>query len=257
MGEIGEVYAAGRQRVTELVADLDAAAAATPVPACPDWSVGDVVAHLAGVCTDILAGNIEGVATDAWTAAQVEARRGRSIGELVAEWSEAGPQVEAFAEHFPGRVGSQWVLDLTTHEHDIRGALGRPGARDSEGVGIGVDFMVGGLAASVTARGLVPLEVRADGRSWVVGTGEPFEGTVDDALYEGVLGRIDFLAAADGVEPAGSVAVPSGFDLVRALTGRRSVEQVRRFRWSVSDPGPYVAAFRFGPFTPSPTDLEE
>jgi uncharacterized protein (TIGR03083 family) len=256
VSEIGQVYAEGRARITELVAGLDDEAAATRVSACAAWTVADVVAHLTGVCADILAGNIAGVASDPWTAAQVEARRGRSPAELVAEWSEVAPQVEAFAQHFPGRVGAQWVLDLTTHEHDIRAALGHPGARDSEGVAIGVEFMVHGLAASVTARGLAPLEVRVPGQSWVVGTGQPLEGTVDDALGAAVLGTVDFMAG-DGTEPAGSVDAPSAWELMRALTGRRSVAQVTAYRWSVADPEGYVAAFRFGPFTPASVDLQE
>jgi hypothetical protein len=104
------------------------------VPTCPDCSVADVVAHLTGICADVLAGNTDGVATDPWTAAQVSARRGRAIDELVAEWSDTAPQVEALSETFPPELGPQWIADLTTHEHDIRTAIRQPGARDSAGV---------------------------------------------------------------------------------------------------------------------------
>jgi len=34
--------------------------------ACPTWSIKDVYAHLAGIASDILAGNTEGAATEAW-----------------------------------------------------------------------------------------------------------------------------------------------------------------------------------------------
>jgi uncharacterized protein (TIGR03083 family) len=252
MGEIGTLYAAGRQRITELVADLDDAEAKAPVPTCPAWTVADVLAHLAGTCTDILNGNIEGVATDPWTHAQVEARRGRPFADLLAEWSEAAPQVEAFAKHFPGRVGDQWILDLTSHEHDVRAALGRPGARDTEHVQRSYDFMAGGLAASIAARKLPPLELRTDGgTSVVVGGGTPFDGTVADALQAAVLGGADFT----GGEPGGTVQA-SAFELLRALTGRRSLDQVRAYEWS-TDPEPWFEAFTFGPFSPSPTPVEE
>jgi Mycothiol maleylpyruvate isomerase N-terminal domain len=70
LGELGTVYEGGRRRIVELVADLDDRSAATPVSACPEWSVHDVIAHLAGVCADIMAGNVAGAATDPWTAAQ-------------------------------------------------------------------------------------------------------------------------------------------------------------------------------------------
>lgn len=247
MGEIGQTYAAGRQRVTELVRGLPAEQLATTVPGCPAWTVTDVVAHLAGTCSDVLEGNLEGVTTDPWTTAQVDARRGRSIVELVEEWNEAAPQVEAIAEHFPGRMGTQWVLDATTHEQDIRGAVGAPGARDSAGLAMALEFMIGGLGASVASRGLPPLEVRADGVSWVVGG----EGATDmQALVMG---------AEPPVQVGGSAEVTveaSSFELFRALTGRRSRDQIAKFTWT-GDADAYVPAFEFGPFTTATTDIAE
>lgn len=246
MGDVAQVYEEGRTRITELVTGVDPSTMETVVPSCPEWRVTDVVAHLAGVCTDILEGRIEGVATDPWTAAQVEARRGRSIQELVDEWSTAAPQVEAIASMFPGRVGTQWVLDLTTHEHDIRLALGAPGARDAEAVQMAVGFMVTGLAVSVASRGLPPLELRADGQSWVVGGGE---------------GETDLNAVLFGAEPPmggtpEATVETSKFELMRALTGRRSLDQVRKWSWT-GNPDPWLPAFQFGPFRPSPVDIDE
>jgi hypothetical protein len=46
---------------------LDDAQADRVVPACPDWTVRDAYAHQAGVSADILAGRMDGVATDEWT----------------------------------------------------------------------------------------------------------------------------------------------------------------------------------------------
>ncbi|HVF75708.1 MAG TPA: maleylpyruvate isomerase family mycothiol-dependent enzyme [Acidimicrobiales bacterium] len=247
MGEIGQLYAEGRGRTTELVSGLSPEQAAVPVPTCPQWSVHDVVAHLAGVCSDVLAGNIEGVASAPWTAAQVEARRDRSMAELVEEWSTAAPQVEAIAPLFPGRVGTQWVLDMTTHEHDIRCALGAPGARDTEAIGMSVEFLMGGFAATVVRAGLPPIEVRADDQSWVLGG----EGSTD--LEQLLLGAEPPLNG--DVEPEGSVEAPA-FEWFRALTGRRSIEQIRAFKWSV-DPEPYLQAFTFGPFRPAAAPIVE
>src|SRR5438132_399041 len=84
---------------------VDATGAA--VPTCPRWTVHDVVAHLTGVCADILTGNLEGVATDPWTEAQVSSRKNRTMAELVEEWNELGPQVEAITAAFPGRAAEQ------------------------------------------------------------------------------------------------------------------------------------------------------
>jgi uncharacterized protein (TIGR03083 family) len=228
MAEIGSIYAEGRARLTDLVASAEAEQHTMPVPGCPQWVVRDVIAHVTGVCADVLSGNVGGVATEAWTAAQVAERKDRTVGEILAEWSEIAPQVEAMAQHFPGRIAEQWVLDLTTHEHDVRGALARPGARDSAGVAIGLDFAATmGLAASIAERGLPPLRVKAAEQQWVVGEGEP--------------------TAELGGMP---------FDLFRAMTGRRSAAQIRGFTWT-GDPDVFLPAFEFGPFTTPPTELVE
>jgi uncharacterized protein (TIGR03083 family) len=250
----GTVYEQVRERIVELVTGLDDRAAATTVPACPAWSIHDVIAHLAGVCADVMAGNVAGAASDAWTAAQVEARSGRSIAEIVAEWDDVGPQVAAFADDFPGRLGAQFISDVTIHEHDLRGALRRRGARDSEGVSIGVDFLGNVfLHPGVTALGLGPLEVCADDRTWLAGTGGPPTGDLDGTSRAALMST-DAIPSPTAA-PVGTLTV-GGFELFRALTGRRSEAQIRRLDWTV-DPEPYLPAFGFGPFSIRPTDLIE
>lgn len=227
---IGAVYGEGRQRIVDVVSGLTDEEANVPVPACPGWTVIDVLAHVTGVCADILAGNLDGVATDPWTEVQVAARRGRTIDDLVAEWSETAPQCEAMAEHFPERAAVQWVTDLTSHEHDIRGATMQSGGRDTAAVEVGLDFVLtAGVNGSISTHGLAPLEVHAGDRSWTVGPPD----IVCDATLEG-----------------------SAFELLRAFTGRRSITQLRRLNWSV-DPEPYLPAFAYGPFTVSPIDINE
>jgi uncharacterized protein (TIGR03083 family) len=211
------------------VADLDEDELATPVPACPEWSVRDAVAHLTGVCTDIISGNIDGASSRAWTGAQVDARRRRGFGDVLAEWDDAGPQIATVIDDFPEPYDRQVVADIAAHEQDLRGALGVPGERDSDGVSIGLDFLVSViLDKALTTHGLGALEVRASGDSWLVGGGPPPVGT---------------LAA----EP---------FELFRAISGRRSAAQIRGFEWSV-DSEAYLAGFGFEPFTTRSTDLLE
>src|SRR5437660_4394884 len=167
MTDVAALYAEGRARVTALVSGLSDEDAKAPVPTCPAWSVHDVVAHLAGTCADILSGNFGGLASDEWTAAQVDARRDRPVHEVLAEWNEVAPQVEAFANNFPGRAGDQWVTDQTTHEHDIRLALGRPGARDSDAVHLGADFLIGGFCGWLSSFRLGGLEGRRRWCRWL------------------------------------------------------------------------------------------
>ena len=122
------MYHATRRRVTALVVDLDPNQLATPVPGTPAWTVQDLLAHLSGVAADLVAGNMEGAATDAWTARQVAQRRGRASSELLEEWEGNAPAVEAF---LAGVDFHPFVVDVFTHEHDLRGALGEPGSSDA------------------------------------------------------------------------------------------------------------------------------
>ena len=232
------MYAEGRHRISDLLLELPAGDAERGVPTCPGWTVRDVVAHIVGVCADVLAGNMAGVATDPWTAAQVRARQGRSLAELVEEWSDATPRVEAFADHFPGPAGPQWVADLTTHEHDIRTAVDQQGARDSRGVDVGLEFLVtAGLNSAISERGLPHLGIQAGERVWTIGPDEPeMEPPVNPAADVGLIAPL--------------------FELFRALTGRRSTAQIRRLGWRV-DAERYLPAFQFGPFTTSSVDIVE
>jgi uncharacterized protein (TIGR03083 family) len=218
MGVVGDLYLAGRTRITEVMRDVDdATAGSTTVPTCPAWSVHDVLAHVVGIPTDILAGNVEGAASDPWTAAQVDARRDATIADLLAEWDANAPQVEAIVDDF-GPTGVQLLFDLTTHEHDIRLALGLPPLRD--------------LPAHLAVTGFVFSTLGGEGLRVVAP-----EGT--------------FLLG----EPTATLTAPL-FDLLRAISGRRSEAQIRAMQWE-GDPMPHLGTFAGGPFTMPVHDIAE
>ena len=235
MRPLETLYEETRRRIAGVVtADREDVAGATDaaavaVPACPEWSVRDVVSHLTGICADVLAGNVVGAATDEWTAAQVDARRSMALPEILAEWNDVGAKLAALVDDIPAPYGHQIVADLAVHEHDIRGALGRPGARDSGAMQVGIEFLVSVIAQpEAAAAGLPPIDVRAGDRAWVLGK--------------------------DG-DPIGSLTVEP-FQLFRSFTGRRSAAQIRGLDWSV-DPEPYLALFGLGPFTMREASLVE
>jgi uncharacterized protein (TIGR03083 family) len=223
MGEVGAAYAACRGRITDLVGSLDGDAADVRVAGCPEWSVHDVVAHVAGVVDDAMAGRLDGVATDPWTAAQVEARRGRPLSEILAEWEAQAPDFEGLLDAI-GAPGRQAVADLVTHEHDLRAALAAPGARDSDAVAIAFGFVAPAFVAAAAERG-IPLRVRSE------------EGS-------------------EFGDDGGPTLAGERFALLRAMTGRRSVRQLRGMQWD-GDAEPFLDAFTFGPFRPSAEDVVE
>ena len=219
MGAVADAYVGCRTRITDLVHGLDAARAALPVAACPNWTAHDVVAHITGVVDDVLSGRLDGVATDGWTAAQVEARRGTTIDEMLTAWHAQAPNFESFLDDI-GPPGRQAVGDLVTHEHDLRGALGQPGARASDAVTMGFAFMARGFINAARAQGV--------------------------SVRVGPVGEADASIALDG-EP---------FELMRAVTGRRSAAQLRAFAWR-GDVDAALPLFTWGPFRPAPLPIIE
>ncbi|MFO7590214.1 MAG: hypothetical protein R6X23_04870 [Acidimicrobiia bacterium] len=202
MTDYATAYRDLRTRVLDLLRARDAAELDAVAPATPEWRVRDVVAHLAGVCDDIAHGNLEGVATDDWTDAQVAKRRDWDSAVLFADWETNGPVVEAMMNDFPETAVGQMTFDATTHEHDIRGALATPGGRESDSLAIAFDWALDRLGERLDANGAPAMQFDTDGGSRIAGTGA-----------------------------AGTVLRASRFDVLRSMSGRRSVAQVEALDW--------------------------
>jgi uncharacterized protein (TIGR03083 family) len=200
MTDYAQIYRALRGRVCELARDADEEELDRLAPAAPEWRVRDLLAHLSGITADINAGNLEGVATDAWTARQVDARRHWTVERLLDEWDTEASKVEAIMPTLPQVALGQMLFDAVTHEHDIRGALGRPGARDSDAIATAMDWGVPGLAMN-TEPVDVELRIETELGTTTIGAGR----------------RIEL-----GVK---------SFELFRSMTGRRSDKQMRAFAW--------------------------
>ena len=68
MAEASSAYRGGRERISEIASDTPDEALSRTVPACPDWTVRDLLAHMVGVAEDFAAGNFENAGSDEWTA---------------------------------------------------------------------------------------------------------------------------------------------------------------------------------------------
>ncbi|MEY9934434.1 uncharacterized protein (TIGR03083 family) [Catenulispora sp. GP43] len=227
MTSAGEHYRVIRMQLTELASELSPEQAATPVPALPGWSVRDTYAHLAGVSADIVAGTTGDPHDPAWTAGHVDTRRERSLAEVCAEWAANGTAVEAVLDDPAGRRGVFAVFDVFHHGHDIRGALGRRGARDTPEAAFVATLMTKFKRGGWAEAGHPPVELAADAGSWRLGApqGDP-------------------VAALD----------TSDFELSRILVGRRSRAQMLAAGWT-GDPEPIVDLLPV--FGPPVTDLTE
>jgi uncharacterized protein (TIGR03083 family) len=216
-----------RLRVIDLVGDQPSEVVEQLAPGTPEWRVRDVVAHLGGVCDDIAHGSLEGVASDAWTDAQVAKRRDWPFARVLDDWIEHAQVVEPMMNAIGHPMG-QMLFDAWTHEQDVRGALGVPGARSGTAVELALQWLVdtngAGLPAGVLAP--APLRVIADGEELVLGSGEP-----------------------------GTTVRTSKFEFLRALAGRRSLDQVRALDAAGA---PLESVLFFGGFfTPASRDIVE
>jgi len=211
--DLGSLYASSRWRLTDLLETIDHVVAEVPCPATPGWCVHDVVAHLRGVTEDVRAGNLDGVATDPWTAAQVERHRGDSLAALLDDWAIDAVPFEEFLSGPHGQSGARAILDVHTHEVDILAGIGVRHPLPPEFSEWVMPLVLEGLLEGSAAAGLETIRVLTE------------EGDVlgpDDAAV--------------------SLRV-SRFELFRGVTGRRSPEQVAAWDWGGADPTPYIAHF--------------
>jgi hypothetical protein len=164
-----------------------------------------------------MAGRLTRPPSDEQTAAQVARFADQDLAGIITAWRRTAQQFEPV-------IGARriWpaVIDVASHEHDIRGALGRPGARDSEVVWHSAERLIRGLQPPV-----------------------PMHVTVEDA---------QFTVGPDEGEPLGLKT--SRFEALRWRMGRRSRAQLAALDWS-GDPTPVLDHLVI--FGPSPHDILE
>lgn len=191
-------WSRSRHRVVALVREASSEALGGRVPACPDWTCLDLVRHMVGLGADVLAGDEPDDHDPRWTQAQVDARASRSAEELLGEWDALAPELLTWMSGH----GSRPLNDVVIHEQDLRGALGVPGVRESAGVAIVRDRLAQRLARRLDGRDdLTSVELVAPAWRW---------------------------SSQPGDEP-GLVLAASGFDLARALSSRRTPEQLASY----------------------------
>jgi uncharacterized protein (TIGR03083 family) len=243
-----------RESLSEVVGGLGTKAGQTDVPACPGWTVHNVLSHVTGLCSDVVEGRIDGAGTSAWTQAQVDARSHITSAEVIDEWAVTGPKLAAVLDELPGRYGDQIVADLTVHTCDVRSAVGLPLDVSDEELARCLELVLAAIVhPGAEALGIGPIRLVCPVGSWSVGASASASSSADEAIATALLERRP-LPEVD-TEPRATLSAPA-LELFRGLTGRRSIEQIRRMDWS-SDPSPHLGIFGLGPFETRETDLME
>ncbi len=238
-----EAYRRGHERIVRLVQGVDADAI---VPACPQWTTTDVVRHLAGEARDLIDGNLDGFASDAWTLAQIEARSRMGLSDVIEEWrttvdaaSEVLDSIETagFPSMIPSALGplppsaipAMAIGDILHHEFDIRNVIGDRRERDLMEVHFSAAGHARALRGVFTARDLPTIRIEStdSGMAWDIGRDEP----------------------------TAVLRAPS-FELMRAIGGRRTRSEVRSMAWE-GDADPVIASMVLPHLTMRVTSLNE
>ncbi|HWD78763.1 MAG TPA: maleylpyruvate isomerase N-terminal domain-containing protein [Kribbella sp.] len=190
-----ELYHAAHERMAAAVRDLSAEDLDRQVPACPQWSVQDLIAHLTGVAADFVAGNLAGAPRPPWTAVQVTTRRNLPMADVLDEWTVVGPQLEKLV--VAGTTSHPLVcnpyVDAAVHEADLHGAIGS---------------------------GRPPADLWLTALEWMLDEPGPLTVVTPDGTYS---------AGPDG-SPEATVRTTS-YELFRAIFGRRSAAQIMKWDW--------------------------
>ena len=205
-----DLYPNTRDELIELARSLTPEQAETFIPLTPEWRVKDAVAHVCGIIADFLAGRLEGLGSDEWTAAQVADRADATIDEICDEWLSYSA---AFGERVAADpfLGVRLTGDLIVHIHDIQDALGMDQDGGSDATTAGAHRYVPQLQERVHERLGIGLDVElTDGTSW------PGPGS-----YRRVSLRT------------------TPYDFLRSVTGRRSRAEVAALDWT-GDPTPIL-----------------
>lgn len=232
MPEIVDLYEQLRNDISDLAAGLTPEQLDTPVPATPGWTIRQVVAHLAADATYLINGDFpreffeafgdEGavVTLNDWTARQLEERKDRSLEEILQEWKASATELTAMMrgeQSWPDGVvpfADRVVLtDAAVHQQDIFGALGIQRDREGVPIKIALSGYIATMGWRLMAAGIPSLRFDLGEKSYVAGDGEP-AATVRGDRWE----------------------------LFRAMSGRRSPEQIAAYDWE-GDSEPYIPYF--------------
>ena len=123
------VYESVRGTFAAMLRTMPPTVLSTSVPATPEWTVHDVVAHLVGLAADLNAQRLPGDDDPGglgWNRTQVSSRGDWSLDDLLREWDVEGPVFADGLALFGHETECHFVGDLVTHVLDVAEAVDAP-----------------------------------------------------------------------------------------------------------------------------------
>ena len=204
--DLAAIWSATHDRILDLLADQPPSCADRPVPTLDGATVRDVLLHLADSAACAAGGG--DVATTVLRLSSPQPDLTSTLKQLFAGWNSAVSGAGELTSD--GRLLALLITDAVMSEHDLRTALGTPGARDDVAVKVALDELAGRFSDRVAAARLPSLRVTVEQWGTIIGDGR-----------------------------ASCCVVADRFEFVRAMSGRRSAPEISRWNWS-DDPAPYL-----------------
>jgi hypothetical protein len=162
-----------RDRFVGTIAMLPEPSLLAAVPACPEWSIHALLAHVVAMPMAIAAGEIPdevigGGDPNPWLARLVEANVDRPVIDLARWWASDDETLSATVE------GAGLLLaDLFTHEGDLHGAIGSRAHRATAELDSQLDAALAGLQKDIAEAGLPPIGVDNGTERRISADGDP------------------------------------------------------------------------------------
>jgi len=208
--DLPAIWDATCARISDLVRELSDDAAAVAVPTVPGATVPDVLELLDTIGTQAVERPADLLREPFALPSAGPVDNGATWGEVAVEWEKAAVAVQGHIGSSPD-LASVLITYAVTSEHDLRAALGAPGFRDDIAVKVALDELSGRFSDRVASAKLPPLRVTVEQWGTIIGDGH-----------------------------AVSCVVADRFEFVRAMSGRRSAAEIRRWNWGV-EPDVYLS----------------
>ncbi len=199
-----------QSRVIDLCKNASPEDMTNRVPACPEWTAHDLLAHMVGVGADLISEAGPSGDINNWTQGHVDKRNQLSPTEILNEWQELNPQVEQFMQNGPEQTRAFLLNDLIIHEQDLRGALKEPGEKENEAMTMAANTLLPNLGKQLDENNLPAINIEGPGIKQTVGS-----------------------------NPAQATLRTNACEVTRMITGRRSPTQIQQMNWD-GDPNQYM-----------------
>jgi hypothetical protein len=205
--DVGAIYERTRRALSAAIAGCTPDELDRRVPATPEWSVRDVLAHVTGLAADLNAQRFPDPRDEggtAWAEHQVQSRRDQAVAAVIDEWEREGPAFADVLRAFGYEFGCHFIADLHAHHQDVRQALGLSVDDDRDTVLVALDHYVAFIDELLVGADWGRLEIVTPDEQRAIGSSGPHHARVGG----------------------------SSFEMLRSLSARRSANQVRALDWS-------------------------